>query len=71
MLLDIPRWEFGWQFNYYPIDEIMVKPGDWVRIECSWDRTLRDPELEPAYVLWADGTDDEMCFGTMTVRELS
>ncbi len=71
VLLDIPRWEFGWQFNYYPIDEIMVKPGDWVRIECSWDRTLRDPELEPAYVLWADGTDDEMCFGTMTVRELS
>ena len=70
ILLDIPRWEFGWQFNYYPLDEIIVEPGDWVRIECSWDRSLRDPELEPAYVLWADGTDDEMCFGTMTVREL-
>ena len=70
VLLDIPRWEFGWQFNYYPTDEIIVQPGDWVRIECSWDRALRDPELEPAYVVWADGTDDEMCFGTMTVREL-
>ena len=49
-------------------DEIILKPGDVVRTECAWDRSLRDPELEPAYVLWADGTDDEMCFATITVR---
>lgn len=69
VLLDIPRWHFGWQFNYYPVESITLKRGDWVRIECTWDRSLRDPALEPAYVLWADGTDDEMCFATMTVRE--
>jgi hypothetical protein len=70
VLLDIPRWDFSWQLNYHPREEIVVGPGDSVLIECSWDRSLRDAELEPAYVLWADGTDDEMCFATMTVRQL-
>lgn len=68
VLLDIPRWDFNWQLQYQPVDAIELEPGDWVRIECSWDRSLRDAELEPAYVLWADGTDDEMCFATMTTR---
>lgn len=69
VLLDIPEWDFDWQYNYYPVDQIEVAPSDMVRIECTWDRSLRDPNLEPAYVLWADGTDDEMCFATIVVRE--
>jgi hypothetical protein len=71
VLLDIDRWDFDWQYNYYPFDHIVLKPGDWVRLECSWDRSLREADLEPSYVLWADGTNDEMCFGTIVVRELS
>ena len=69
VVLDIPDWDFDWQLNYYPAEEIRIEPGDWVRIECSWDKALRDPALEPAYIVWADGTDDEMCFATITVRE--
>lgn len=69
VLLDIAAWDFEWQFNYYPVESITVGPGDWISLECSWDRALRDPDLEPAYILWADGTDDEMCFGTMVIRE--
>ncbi len=68
ILLDIERWDFDWQFNYYPTERIMLERGDFVRLECTWDRNLRDPELEPAYILWADGTDDEMCFATILVR---
>jgi hypothetical protein len=68
VLLDIEAWDFDWQFIYEPVDEIILKPGDNVRIECTWDRDLRDPLLEPAYVLWADGTDDEMCFSTIVTR---
>ena len=71
VLLDIPRWDFDWQLNYYPVEDIELEPGDIVRIECSWDRNLRDPSLEPAWVLWADGTNDEMCFSTILVREHS
>lgn len=70
VLLDIPEWDFDWQFNYNLAVDVALEPGDEVRIECSWDRSLRDPDLEPAYVLWADGTDDEMCFATMVTRSL-
>lgn len=69
ILLDIPAWTFDWQFNYNLAEDITVGRGDTIRIECSWDRSLRDPDLEPAYVLWADGTDDEMCFATVTVYD--
>ena len=68
VLLDIPNWRFDWQLDYRPVDEIRVEPWDMVRIECSWDRSLRDPSLEPAYVVWADGTNDEMCFATIAVK---
>jgi hypothetical protein len=71
VLLDIPDWSFDWQLNYYPLDAIEITATDIVRIECSWDRSRRDPDLEPAYVLWADGTNDEMCFATMVIRTTS
>ncbi len=65
ILLDIPEWDFQWQFNYVPVEEIVLARSDVIRVECTWDRSLRDPALEPAYVFWADGTDDEMCFATI------
>jgi cytochrome c5 len=67
VLLDIPKWDFDWQLIYEPAETIMVEAGDVVRIECTWDRALRKPELEPAYVLWSEGTNDEMCFAMTTV----
>ena len=69
ILLDIPKWDFEWQFNYYPIEEIEITPNDIIRLECTWDRSLRPPGLEPSYVLWADGSDDEMCFGIIMGTE--
>lgn len=69
ILLDIPRWDFEWQFNYYPTEEIEIKHSDVIRLECTWDRSLRSPDLEPRYVLWADGSDDEMCFGIIMGTE--
>ncbi len=68
ILLDIPAWSFDWQLIYEPSERIVLEPGDWIRIECSWDRALRDSDLEPAYVMWADGTDDEMCFSAVVTR---
>lgn len=66
VLLDIPTWNFDWQLNYQPVDEIRVEEGDTLRIECTWDRGLRyDPE--PRYLLFAEGTQDEMCFSTYTL----
>lgn len=68
VLLDIPDWDFDWQYQYAPAESIVIEADDVIRIECGWDRARRDPDLEPAYVLWADGTDDEMCFATITTR---
>ena len=41
ILLDIPRWDFDWQLNYQPTEDIEIKRGDTIRAECSWDRTGR------------------------------
>jgi len=68
ILLDIPDWDFDWQYNYYPAESVVLGPGDSILLECAWDRARRAPDLEPAYVLWADGTNDEMCFATVSTR---
>ncbi len=67
VLLDIPVWNFAWQLAYSPVDDIAVGPGDVLRVTCRWDRRTRvDPE--PRYVVFAEGTQDEMCFSSLTIR---
>lgn len=68
VLLDIPNWDFNWQMVYSPQESIQLKKGDVIRVECSWDRNyIRSSE--PRYVTWAEGTEDEMCYSAVTVRE--
>lgn len=66
VLLDIPRWRFEWQLHYQPKRPVKVRADDVIRIECTFDRARRD-DPEPNYVTFAEGTDDEMCFGTFTI----
>lgn len=67
ILLDIPTWSFEWQLGYAPVDDIVITTDDVIRIECSWDRSLRfDPD--PKYITWAEGTTDEMCYSSITTR---
>ena len=66
VLLDIPSWNFDWQLNYQPVDPVPVKRGDVIRIDCSWDRSQRFDAV-PRYILWSEGTEDEMCFSTYTI----
>ena len=65
ILLDIPNWDFEWQFAYYPVEKIYIERNDIIRLECVWDRSLRPNNLEPSYILWADGSNDEMCFAVI------
>lgn len=69
VLLDIPRWDFDWQFNYALDEEVVLDRGDVIRVECSWDRNLFDPTAEPHWVSWAEGTEDEMCYSTVATRD--
>ena len=65
ILLDIPDWDFQWQFNYHPIESIILKDGDIIRVDCAWNRE-RAPYEAIGYVLWSLGTGDEMCYSGIT-----
>ncbi len=65
ILLDIPDWDFEWQYNYRPVDDVVLEAGDVIRIDCSWNRD-RAPYEANGYILWADGTGDEMCYSNIT-----
>jgi hypothetical protein len=70
-LLDVPNFDFDYQ-RFTPLAApVEVKPGDVVRVTCTHDATLRKqlPQLRtlpPRYVVWGDGTSDEMCLGLLT-----
>ena len=67
-LLDIPQYNFDDQAIHPLAAPLAVKPGDTLRVTCSHDAGLRKllPQLRtlpPRYVVWGDGTSDEMCLG--------
>jgi polyisoprenoid-binding protein YceI/mono/diheme cytochrome c family protein len=63
ILLDLPVWNFDWQMNYGLAQPIHVTGGEKIEMSCSWDRSL-EPNRAPKYIVFAEGTEDEMCFGT-------
>ncbi len=67
LLLDIPRWDFHWQDRYEFVEPVTIEFGDVLRMSCIWDNSLSE---DPRYVVWGEGTADEMCFGTvMALRQ--
>jgi len=74
VLLDIPRWDFHWQNAYALAEPIKANAGDVVRVTCRHDVTKRRDGAHgvprtPRYVLWGEGTADEMCLGILQVTE--
>lgn len=74
-LLDIPNWDFHWQDVYYLTHPVAVGPGDTIRVACTFDNSKADQpvigtkQLQPRYVLWGEGTTDEMCLGMLSVAD--
>ena len=66
VLLDIPDWNFDWQMLYELQTPVDVAKGDKIRIECSWNRDA-DPLRAKRYIVFAEGTEDEMCFNTYSI----
>ncbi len=55
----------------YPVAPTVVNQGDYVKITCTYDPTLRkfNPQtakLAPRYITWGDGSSDEMCLSTLS-----
>jgi hypothetical protein len=70
-LLDIPVYDFDDQGLRPLAKPVAVKPGDTYRVTCTHDVSLRKrlPQLRALaarYVVWGDGTSDEMCLGLVT-----
>jgi hypothetical protein len=70
-VLDIPQWDFDNQASR-PVRPVHLEPFDTIRVTCRHSQRLRD--LLPAfrgqpekYVLWGEGTTDEMCLGILLV----
>jgi hypothetical protein len=72
-LLHLPAWDFHWQDVYYLEHPVSVGPGDTIRVRCSFDNSTADQpvvgskQLVPRYVLWGEGTTDEMCLAMLAV----
>lgn len=70
-ILDIPVWDFDDQGSR-PTKPVRLERGDTVKVTCTHTQELRDrlPAFEgqpDRYVLWGDGTTDEMCLGILLV----
>lgn len=75
-LLEIPRWDFNWQYGYLlesPID--FISGFDSLYLECRWDNTVGNQPIingqrQPVQARnWGGGSDDEMCIGYVYVTE--
>jgi hypothetical protein len=70
-ILDIPVWDFDDQ-GARPVRPLHLDPFDRVRVTCTHDQRLRDllPAFagqEERYVVWGEGSTDEMCLGMLQV----
>ena len=60
-LLHIPAWNFHWQDAYYLRQPVRVETGHAIGVRCRFENTGN------RYVLWGEGTQDEMCLGVLQV----
>jgi hypothetical protein len=72
-VLDIPVWNFDDQ-GARDIEPVSLQPGDTVEVTCKHVQWLRDqlPSFEgqpDRYVVWGEGTTDEMCLGMLQVSK--
>jgi hypothetical protein len=66
-LVDIPRWDFGWQLFYDLKAGMRIEQGEEVRLRCEWDNSAANQpvvdgeQVAPRDVTWGEDTFDEMC----------
>ena len=70
-VLDIPLWDFDDQGSR-PIEPVRLEAFEQVKVTCTHVQWLRDklPSFEgqpDRYVVWGEGTTDEMCLGMLQV----
>jgi hypothetical protein len=71
VILDNPNWNFNFQQGIWFDEPVQLNAGDIVRLTCVYDNSSAIPgpdgnPLEPRYIVWGEGTTDEMCLGGIT-----
>lgn len=69
-ILDVPVWNFDEQGAVSLQEPAQIAPGDTLTVTCTHDQTMRDllpalADIPERYVIWGEGTADEMCLGTV------
>jgi hypothetical protein len=73
-LLDVSVWNFDDQRATVLAEPVTVHPGDSLKVTCTHDATLREilpslAKLAPRYVVWGEGSSDEMCLGIVSYTQ--
>jgi len=74
-LLNVPDFNFHYQRGYNLAHWVKVVPGDNIEVSCTYNPQLREElpqlrKLPPRYVVWGDGSSDEMCLGLVSTVPL-
>jgi hypothetical protein len=73
-LSDRSLWNFDNQTTDWLSTPIDAKSGDTISISCTFDVGLRSllpmyKDVSPNYIVWGEGTRDEMCLGIINYTE--
>lgn len=64
-LLDVPRYDFDWQWFYYPAEPMILPEGTVLHVSAEYDNSAANPNNpDPnAWVYFGEESDDDMMFG--------
>jgi len=73
-LSDRSQWNFDNQTTDWLATPIDAKIGDSISISCTFDVNLRSllpmyKDMTPNYIIWGEGTRDEMCLGVINYTD--
>lgn len=73
-LINVKVWDFDDQRARVLSQPVTARPGDQLKVTCRHDAKLRQelPELknvQPRYVVWGEGSSDEMCLGIISYTD--
>lgn len=73
-LMDITNWDFDNQSATVLAKPVRLTTTDTLTVQCTHDQSLRDQlpalaDIPERYVVWGEGTSDEMCLGIVMFTE--
>ncbi|MCY4598793.1 MAG: cytochrome c [Acidobacteria bacterium] len=68
IILSVPRFDFGWQTDYYLAEPLLIPKGSKIHVSAHFDNSAanRDNPDPTAAVRWGDQTWEEMMIGFFT-----